>query len=236
MKKVFKKIHLWLSIPVGIIISIICFTGASLVFQQDITEALNPELYKVERKGNATPLPPSVLLQKIQGQIPDTLVVGSIELSASPERPCMISFKNLRRKSLSVNPYTGQVLGWTKSYPFFRTMLELHRWLMDVPAKKGASTVGKTVVGISTLFMAVILITGIIIWWPKTRKMLAMRLKVAGNKGGYRFWYDSHVSLGIYATIFLLLMSLTGLTWSFKWYRNAFYCKFNIELQFNGQV
>ena len=50
MKKTLHKIHLWLSIPLGLIITVICFTGATLVFEQDITRALNKNLYQVEVK------------------------------------------------------------------------------------------------------------------------------------------------------------------------------------------
>ena len=32
MKKIFEKIHLWLSVPFGLIITLICFSGAMLVF------------------------------------------------------------------------------------------------------------------------------------------------------------------------------------------------------------
>ena len=46
MRKLFGKIHLWLSLPVGIILSIICFSGAALVFEKEITQACNPHLYK----------------------------------------------------------------------------------------------------------------------------------------------------------------------------------------------
>lgn len=141
----------------------------------------------------------------------------------------MASFKGTGKKTLSINPYTGKVNGWTKSYPFFRTMRQLHRWLMDVPAQKGEKTVGKYVVGISTLLMAVILISGIVIWVPRSRKALRNRLTVSCSKGWRRFWYDSHVSLGFYATIFLLLMALTGLTWSFSWYRTAAYGLFGVS-------
>ena len=36
MKKFFAKIHLWLSIPFGIIIAIVCLTGTILVFEAEI--------------------------------------------------------------------------------------------------------------------------------------------------------------------------------------------------------
>lgn len=102
-------------------------------------------------------------------------------------------------------------------------MRKLHRWLLNPPPQKGASSVGKMIVGISTLLMVVILVSGLVIWWPRTRKALNNRLKVSCCKGWRRFWYDSHVALGFYSTLFLLVMALTGLTWSFGWYRSFAY-------------
>ena len=55
MRKLFGKIHLWLSIPVGIILSIICFSGAALVFEKEITQACKPHLYKVEGVSKCIP-------------------------------------------------------------------------------------------------------------------------------------------------------------------------------------
>ena len=51
------------------------------------------------------------------------------------------------------------------------------------------------------------------------------------QQGWFHFWYDSHVSLGFYATIFLLIMALTGLTWSFRWYRTGFYALFGASTE-----
>lgn len=231
MKRPFHKIHLWLSVPVGIIISVICLTGAALVFEQDIIRALNPHLYKVERHAGAKPLKPSEVAARVKAQVPDSLVIASLQVSADPESTWTVSFSNVRRKTVSVNPYTGDITGWSKSYPFFQTMRQMHRWLMDVPPKKGDKTAGKAIVGISTLLMVVILVTGVVIWWPRTRKVLRNRLQVSYTKGWRRFWYDTHVSLGFYATIFLLVMALTGLTWSFSWYRTAAYGLFGVSTQ-----
>ena len=213
MNKVFRKIHLWLSVPVGLIITVICLTGAALVFERDITESLNPKIYKVAYTEGDTPLPPSELVASIRQQVPDSLELLSLQLSGERDVACMATFKGAGKRSLSVNPYTGEVNGWTKSYPFFQTMRKLHRWLMDPPAYKGAKSAGKVIVGITTFVMVVILVSGIVIWIPRTRKALRNRLVVSCTKGWWRFWYDSHVSLGIYVTLFLLVMALTGLTW-----------------------
>ena len=71
--------------------------------------------------------------------------------------------------------------------------------------------------------MVVVLVSGLVIWIPRSRKALKSRLSVSVTKGWKRFLYDSHVSIGFYCTLLLLLMALTGLTWSFGWYREAAY-------------
>lgn len=231
MRKIFAKIHLWLSIPLGIFISIICLTGAILVFEQEITQALNPKLYRVETTSENTPLSPSELAEAINRQVPDTLQLTSLQFAQDPEKPVWAGFKNAGKKTLSVNPYTGEVNGWSKNYPFFQEVRKLHRWLLDAPARKGEKSVGKVIVGITTLLMVVILISGLVIWIPRTTKALKNRLKISCTKGWRRFWYDSHVATGFYTLIFLLVMALTGLTWSFGWYRTAAYSLFGAAPQ-----
>ena len=127
MNKVFRKIHLWLSVPVGLIITVICLTGAALVFERDVTESLDPELYKVTYTEGNAPLPPSELVAAIRRQVPDSLELLSLQLPGERDGVCMATFKGTGKRSLSVNPYTGEVNGWTKSYPFFQTMRKLHR-------------------------------------------------------------------------------------------------------------
>lgn len=97
---------------------------------------------------------------------------------------------------------------------------------MDVPPRKGEPSTGKTVVGITTLAMAGIIVSGLVLWIPRNRRMLGNRFRVSCDKGWRRFCYDSHVVLGFYAALFLLVMALTGLTWSFGWYRTAAYALF----------
>lgn len=242
MKPLFKKIHLWLSLPLGLVISVICLTGAILVFEQDITRALQREHYTVTPpEEGAQHLPPSALAAGIMASMADstlftapgapatsrqTLELTSIQIPGDPGGSALVSFRQTGRSQLAVNPYTSEILGWTQSYPFFQTVKKIHRWLMDPPPSKGQKSAGKIIVGISTIVMVVILLSGLVIWIPRNRKALKNRLRVSINRGWHRFWYDSHVALGFYATVFLLVMALTGLTWSFGWYRDAAYSLF----------
>lgn len=176
MKKLFRKIHLWLSVPFGILITLICFSGAMLVYEKEITEWCRPDLYFV---------------QTVKGQ--------------------------------------------SEKLPFFSAMLSLHRWLMGAAqSASGGMSVGKFLVGLSTLLLVIIVITGILMWLTNRHKPLTKSLTISFTKGWPRFWHDLHVAGGIYATILLLAMSLTGLTWSFGWYRTGFYSLFGVEASAEG--
>lgn len=168
MRKICLKIHRWLGLALGVFVAIICFSGAVIVFQDEIKDMM-PRDEVAEQEAAA------------RGEFyrqPDPVVIDVAK--------------------------------------------KLHRYLLDVPEEphEGMS-VGRYIVGTVAIGMTLILLTGIVIWWPKNKKMLKNRLTVKTSKGFRRFIYDSHVSLGIYAVVFLLLMSLTGPSWSFHWYRQG---------------
>lgn len=225
---------MWLSVPFGLIITLICFSGAMLVFENEMNELMRPELYFV-KKAEATPLPVDQLLEKVTATLPDSVSVSGVSISSDPERTYQVSLSKPRRSSVYVDQYTGEITGKNQRSGFFMFMFRMHRWLLDSmnPGNEGVFW-GKMIVGVSTLMFVVVLISGIVIWWPRTRKALKNSLKISGTKGRKRFWYDLHVAGGMYALVLLLAMSLTGLTWSFTWYRTAFYKVFGVEVQQQG--
>lgn len=231
MKKIFRKIHLWLSVPFGLIITLVCFSGAMLVFENEVNEWSRPDLYYVETVKESS-LPMDKLLEKVATTLPDSVSVTGVSISSDPGRAYQVSLSKPRRASLYVDQYTGEVKGKSERSGFFMFMFRMHRWLLD-SMNSGNEGIfwGKMIVGVSTLLLVFVLISGIVIWWPRTRKALKNSLKITATKGWRRFWYDLHVAGGMYALIFLLAMALTGLTWSFPWYRTAFYKVFGIEVQ-----
>lgn len=231
MKKIFRKIHLWLSVPFGLIITLVCFSGAMLVFENEANEWFRRDLYYIETV-KESPLPMDKLLEKVATTLPDSVSVTGVSISSDPGRAYQVSLSKPRRASLYVDQYTGEVKGKSERSGFFMFMFRMHRWLLDSmnPGNEGIFW-GKMIVGVSTLLLVFVLISGIVIWWPRTRKALKNSLKITATKGWRRFWYDLHVAGGMYALIFLLAMVLTGLTWSFPWYRTAFYKVFGVEVQ-----
>ena len=230
MRKIFRNIHLWLSVPFGILITLICFSGAALVFEKEVMELCHRELYFV-KKVEAAPLPMEQLMTKVAATLPDSVSVTGVNISSDPERAYQVTLSKPRRASMYVDQYTGEITGKYERAPFFNFMFRMHRWLLDSMKQDGGIFWGKMIVGTSTLMFVFVLISGVVVWWPRTRKALKNSLKIVANKGWRRFWYDLHVAGGMYALVFLLAMALTGLTWSFQWYRTGFYKTFGVEVK-----
>lgn len=228
MKKAFLKLHLWLSVPFGLIITLTCFSGAMLVFETEIARLTHRDLYQVEAVGETT-LPLGELAEKVSAQLPEGVTVTGITVYPDPQRSYQVNLSKPRRASVYIDPYTGEIKGKSQRAPFFQTMFSLHRWLLGSRPADGGIFWGKSIVGVSTLLMVVILITGLVIWWPRSRKGLKQGVTIALRKGKARFWHDLHTAGGVYALVLVLVMALTGLTWSFDWYRNGFYRVFGVE-------
>lgn len=231
MRNIFKQLHIWLSIPLGVVIAITCFSGAMLIFEKEITHMVQSDYYYVEEvKGE--PLPLDELIARVEPTLEDGRRITGVTITDDPERSYQVNLNEPKRAALFVDQYTGEVLGEPGRLEFFQDMFRLHRWLMDErPEDEEAVFWGKMIVGTSTLLMVIIILTGIVLWWPKTLKALKHRSKIALRKGWHRFWYDLHVAGGIYATLLLLAMALTGLTWSFEWYNKGFYKTLGVDTE-----
>ena len=221
MRKVFGKLHLWLSVPFGVIITITCFTGALLELESEITALCKGNITTVTPVGEALPL--NVIADRVDATLPADVDVKGIVVPNSPDEAYKVNLSKPKKAAVYVNQYTGEVIGGDERIPFYQTVFRLHRWLMDSNPGDGKLFWGKIIVGASTLTCVVILLTGLVIWWPRNRKMLMNRLQIALRKGQNRFWYDLHVAGGFYALLLLLAMALTGLNWSFEWYKNGVY-------------
>ncbi len=229
MIKFFRKIHLWLSVPFGIIVTLICFSGAMLIFEPEITRAVKSDVYYVASVKDS-PLPMGELMETVKATLPDSVSITGVTVFKANTRAYQVNLSKPRRASLFIDQYSGEITGRYERLGFFSTMFKLHRWLLDSANPHGDGLkVGKTLVGISTLIFVIALISGVVIWWPRARKNLKRSLSVPFTQGWKGFWKGLHVAGGMYALVFVLAMSLTGLTWSFNWYRTAFYAVCGVE-------
>ena len=225
MRKLSKTLHQILSIVVGIFISIICFSGAMLIFENEFIEWQNPHLYNVTPlESGARPL--TSLLPEILATQPQGAEITYIDIKDNPSKSYRIDidFGDDESKTVFVDQYTGKILGEEPDdIEFFTVMYRLHRFLLQSRPKGDGIFWGKRIVGISTIIFVFIIITGIVVWVPRRGRSWGNRFKISVKHGWHRLWYDLHVAGGIYVALLLLGMALTGLTWAFPWYRTAFY-------------
>jgi uncharacterized iron-regulated membrane protein len=221
----FRNIHLYLSLAAGIVIAIVCFTGAVLVFEKEWNMSIYPERYYIQPGNEKVSL--QKLAKELQKKEP-AAKINSFKIYSESNRTTEINFvkkekgaaqkPNERGATIAyANPYTGDITAFSsQKSPFFLKMFQLHRWLL-------ADDTGKMIVGVSTVFFLFIIATGLVLWWPKTKAILKQRLKLKLDGGWKRINHDLHIVLGFYTSIFLFAFAFTGLAWSFEWFNNGIY-------------
>lgn len=216
------QIHLWLGLASAIILFLVCATGTIYVFKKEIEEWIEPSKYEVafENQDYKSSLEEQIhfVEMKTKGK------ASRITLDSDPTRSVEIQIhegkEDKRGLTHYVNPYNMELLGTAKgpASGFFMTVFKMHRWLTF------DTEVGRPIVGVSTLIFVILSISGLALWIPKKWK------KWKNYKAGYRIkwkasWkrlnHDLHNVLGFYAFPIILIMALTGLSWSFEWYKDG---------------
>ena len=131
----------------------------------------------------------------------------------APSEPVWIRWERQdgEAESYLVDPRSGEILsGSTEWHRRYETVLALHRNLA-----LGRS--GQVIMGISSLMLAVLLVTGLVLQVKRCRSV-AQVLGFGGQKRG-SFWIWLHGSFGTWMTPVLLILALTGPIWSFSGYR-----------------
>jgi uncharacterized iron-regulated membrane protein len=207
-KRWFGKWHTYLGIIAGAILAFVGVTGSILVFQDEIDRALNKEMFEVTLQQHRYSLVEIIpIIKRNYPQLKfDYIVAGKTD---DPIEAYSVSnFKT--EKQTFINPYTGKICGkriYTSS--FIRVVMDLHRTLL-VPV------VGKYIVGLASLCLIILTISGLRMWLPKKWKQLKAALTVKFNGKFKRKNYDWHNVLGIYSAPVVFMLALTGFCITFS--------------------
>lgn len=225
LRKVNDWLHLWLGLASGIVVFIVSITGCFYAFQQEIKDALEPWRF-VEVQAKAF-VPPSQLLETAQAYMPGQTPTGlTYSNAAGAAAVGFSSFENGKRSftAIFLNPYTGEFLQKQQAigegqFDFFRFIIDGHRALW-LPYE-----IGRPIVGVATLIFVVLLVTGLVMWWPKkwNKSNVDKSFKIRWNGSFKRVNYDLHNVVGFYSLVLAFVLAVTGLVWSFAWFSDSLY-------------
>lgn len=211
-RRLLLTLHRWLGLLVGVVVIVIGLTGGILVFENEIDQVLHPALWHVTPQGSPRPL--DALIEAVRALHPDDRLEW-IGIDTAPDNSYVMH--TISRRQIFVNPYSAEILG-ERGYDqtFFGMIFFLHRTLL-------AGEVGRTVVGITTLVVVFLLVTGLYLWWPRTLARLKLSLSIKWKNGERRLTYDLHNVLGFYASWYVIVIAVTGLVWSFPAVNDAIF-------------
>ncbi len=227
------KIHLWLGLTSGLIVLLLSVTGCIYVFSQEITEwQRHDAIYVPEVKGQR--LAASVVWHKTLKAVGDSIAFEDMHIYKDPAKAYEFHCYKAAKENSSiwyfdsvdyyyqiyVDPYTGNILAiYDQEKDFFNIVKMLH-WSLLLKTE-----IGQPVVGWSTFIFVIMLITGLILWWPKNKAARRQRLwfKWKDSTKWRRKNYDLHNILGFYISSIAIIVAFTGMVWAFTWFQAVVY-------------
>jgi len=237
IKKAILWLHKWLGILSGVVVFLVSLSAAVYIFQDELKLLFYPDKYFLRKDAcMLQPKPLTELIAKAQAQLPVSETISRVDLHPAKDRSWVFRASatnaegfghwnyHIYNKRVFVNPYTAEVLAVedTKN-EFFQLCLQLHMNLLL------GKTYGHALVGFSTAIFALLLLSGIVLWWPKKwrGKPLKRAVSLDWKAKWKRLNYDLHNVLGFYSFVVALVMAVTGLVFSFPAFKKVYTDFFN---------
>ncbi|MDM1074292.1 PepSY domain-containing protein [Empedobacter brevis] len=238
IKKWAAKLHLWFGLFIGLLIFIISITGALYVFKDEFENIARKDVIYHQEKNieNKQVLPIRQLEKLVNEQTKEDYPIHWVNIPIDKKMSYMFYWYEHDvntwnyfdefpiYKQAYVNPYSGKVLRvYDEKNGFFNIVKMIH-WSFLLKQSWGTY-----VVGIPVIIFVFMLISGIILWWPKNKAARKQRFwfRWKNIKKWKRKNYDLHNILGFYSSIFALIFSITGLFYAFFFVQAAIYVIFS---------
>ncbi len=219
-RRVLFQIHWFLGITAGLVLALMGVTGTIMSFEDEIMTALSPGVVTLA-PSPAPRLAPDALIAAASRQRGGTRVT-QIVIERDPTFASEVTFappKGVRRGDhVFVDPRTGALLGPATGETFFRTVMDLHRWLA-LPG--GPNGIGRQITGFAALSLIFFALSGLYLRWPRRALDWRSWFVIDLRRTGRNLYRTLHAVIGGWLIVFYLLSALTGLTWSYDWYKRG---------------
>ncbi|AYC34281.1 flavodoxin [Pseudomonas cavernae] len=214
-KKILFQLHWFFGITAGLVLALMGVTGALYSFEGEIMRALNPDTLRVQVRESGV-LPPAELVPKLEAAAGKT--VSGLWVDPRGDSAARVFFTppagERRGPMRYFDPYSGELLGEPTGQQFFELMLQLHRFL-------AMGETGKQITAASTLALLFFCLSGLYLRWPRQAGNWRAWLTLDWARKGRSFNWDLHAVAGTWCLLFYLLAAVTGLYWSYDWYREG---------------
>ncbi len=218
-RRILFQIHWFLGITAGFVLAVMGVTGALMSFEDEIMAALSPGVVTLAPSA-MPPLSPDALAAAVTRQ--RRAAVTQLVMQRDPRLAAEVTLappKGQRRgEHVFVDPRTGALLGHPTGERFFRTVMDLHRWLA-LPG--GPNSIGRQITGFAAMALIFFALSGLYLRWPRRALDWRAWFVLDLRKTGRNLHRALHAVVGGWVVIFYLLSALTGLTWSYDWYRQG---------------
>lgn len=212
LRKLFFWLHLTCGVLAGLVILVLCVTGALLTYEKQVTRWADG--YRRAPVPGAVRLPVEALLARVRET--RAALPASVTLEADPSAPATLAYG--REGTLFVDPYDGAVLGEgsSRARGFFRSVTDWHRWLS---ASGEARASGKAVTGAANLVFLFIVTSGFYLWWPRNWTWRSVRAVTwfQGGLAGKARDFNWHNTIGFWSAVPLFFVVLGGVVISYPW-------------------
>jgi len=223
-RRVFFWLHLCAGVTAGLVIVLMSATGVLLAFERQIVAFAERDLRATAADAARAPLPLSRLVAAAASAAPDAKA-SSVVMRSDRFAPVVVAFG--RERTLFVNPYTGAVLGdgARRVRGFFDANRSLHRWLM---LKGEARERGQAITGAANLVFLFIVLSGLVIWFPRRRTRTGFRNAMFFRRGlqGRARDFNWHHVFGIWAFLPLVAIVFSAVVISYPWASRLVYRAF----------
>ena len=140
--------------------------------------------------------------------VPGTRLLGYLAPRAPDRAAWFLLAQGEDTLALAVDPYRGEVLRLVdKGRTPFAWAERFHGSLLMGPF-------GDRLIEIAAWAALLMLLTGLVLWWPRGRQRWASRWRPDARAQGRGWWRSLHASLGLWTGLLLTGFLLTGLTWT----------------------
>lgn len=206
-----RRLHLWLAVPLGLLLVLVSLTGSALVWRDQIERLLYPGRYAVSGDNVAFPLsryvesgiqasgsgywPVRLTLPQEQGS-PLVVVLRGVSAEGRPSRFVTAYLDPASAKVLDLVDTGSSVMGTVHSIHHMLSLPQLN---------------GRQIVGWLGVVLVALAASGLLLWWPRSNRLdHAFRWRRSSQTT-----YNLHHMLGAVTALPLLAVCLTGVYLAF---------------------